>query len=321
MADRSDAPPRPSVPPAQEPRDPRELRVRQAPAPPPAKLDLKGGPMDLRVEGLSPERALRVDTEGAMVLFPMRTSVVDAEVMGQRLLLDRTHWALAPARRRVKLTARTPGARMLLATAHPPLIDVVVKTYAKVKLDGRRLARWLESPQLLPRTVWVDEIVQRYLFERQVCGGFDNDATRFLETEIVKEAYYLLQDRDEGADRASFVQQHSPVLQRALEHVEAHLFEAPSIEALARIAGASQSTLLRAFKRELGCTPSAYWRMRRLDEALVLLESGHRTVAEVAAQIGYDNPSAFAHAFQIRFGRPPSDLLPRRPELGDASEF
>jgi hypothetical protein len=35
-------------------------------------------------------------------------------------------------------------------------------------------------PQRLPRTVWVDEILQRYLFERQVCGGFDNDATRFL---------------------------------------------------------------------------------------------------------------------------------------------
>jgi len=245
------------------------------------------------------------------VLLPLRTSVVHAEVMGQTLLLDRTHWGLAPGRRRVKLTARTPGARMLLATAHPPLIERVVKAYAKMKLDGARFARWLEAPQLLPRTVWVDEIVQRYLFERQVCEGFDNDATRFLEAEIVKEAYYLLQDRDEGADRASFVQQHSPVLQRALEHVEAHLFESPSIDALARVAGASQSTLLRAFKRELGCTPSAYWRMRRLDEALVLLESGHRSVAEVAAEVGYDNPSAFAHAFQIRFGRAPSELLPR----------
>lgn len=267
--------------------------------------------MDLRVEGLSPGRSLRVDTRAVTVLFGLRTSVVQAQVMGQALRLDRTHWGLAPARRRVKMTAQTPGARILLATAHPPLIEKVVQTYAKMQMDGDRFARWLAVPQLLPRTVWVDEIVQRYLFERQVCGGFDNDATRFLEAEIVKEAYYLLQDREEGADRASFVQQHSPVLERALAHVEARLFEAPSIDALARAAGASQSTLLRAFKRELGCTPSAYWRMRRLDEALVLLESGHRSVAEVAAQIGYDNPSAFAHAFQVRFGRAPSDLLPR----------
>ncbi|MCB9593073.1 MAG: helix-turn-helix transcriptional regulator [Sandaracinaceae bacterium] len=287
------------------------LRRRQAPAPPVERLDLRGGVMELRVEGLAPDRPLRVDTTGVMILFPLRTSVIEADVRGQTIPLDRTHWGLAPTRSRVRLRARTPGARVLLATAHPPLFDHVVELYRKVHLDGARYARWRAEPQLLPRTVWVDEIVQRYLFERQVCEGFENDATRFLEAEIVKEAYYLLRDRDEGADRASLVQRHSPTIDKALAHVEAHLFEPASIPALARVAGASESTLLRAFKRELGCTPSAYWRMRRLDEALVLLEAGHQTVAEIAAVVGYENASAFAHAFALRFGRAPSELLPR----------
>ena len=42
-----------------------------------------------------------------------------------------------------------------------------------------------------------------------------------------------------------------------------------------------------------------------------LLESGRHSVSEVATLVGYDNPSAFAHAFQLRFGRTPSELLPR----------
>ncbi|MEZ4340054.1 MAG: AraC family transcriptional regulator [Sandaracinaceae bacterium] len=267
--------------------------------------------MDLRVEGLAPDRPLRVETRAPTVLFTLRAGVVDAEVRGQRLQLDRTHWGLAPAKSRIQVRSRTPGARLLMAAAHPPLIDKVVELYRKVHLDGARLARWLAAPQLLTRTVWVDEIIQRYLFERQVCEGFDNDATRFLEAEIVKEAYYLLRDRDEGADRASLVQKHSATVERALAEIEAHLFGAPRIKELARVAGASESTLLRAFKRELGCTPSAYWRMRRLDEALVLLESVRHGVAEVATLVGYDNASAFAHAFALRFGRAPSELLPR----------
>lgn len=267
--------------------------------------------MDLRVEGLAPDRPLRVDTRGPTFLFTLRAAVVEARVRGEVLQLDRTHWGIAPGASRVELVARTPGARLLMATAHPPLIAKVVELYRKVRLEGPRFERWLAAPQRMVRTVWVDEILQRYLFERQVCEGFDNDATRFLEAEVVKEAYYLLRDRDAGADRASLVQKHSPTVERALARIEAHLFEAPKIRELARSAGASESTLLRAFKRELGCTPSAYWRMRRLDEALVLLESGQHGVAEVAALVGYDNASAFAHAFALRFGRAPSELLPR----------
>ena len=73
------------------------------------------------------------------------------------------------------------------------------------------------------------------------------------------------------------------------------------------------STLLRGFRRELGCTPAAYWRDRRLDEALVLLRSGRHQVAEVAATVGYDNPTSFGWAFRRRFKRAPSTFVPKRP--------
>ncbi|MDQ3036517.1 MAG: AraC family transcriptional regulator [Myxococcota bacterium] len=287
-------------------------RPGPAPAPQPFRVELPGGPMDLRVEGLPLDRAVGVRLPATTAIVPLHAAVVSVEIGGTSELLDRTRWMWVPARRRVALRAHGRGARVLLATAHPSLLERTIERYRNVRLDPARLLEWLASPQVLPRTVWVDEIVQRYLFERQVCGGLDNDATRFLEVEIVKEAYFLLRDRDTGADRASLVERHSAPVERAVAFIEAHLFERTDVAALARHAGASESTLLRGFKREVGSTPSAYWRMRRLDEALVMLESGRWSVTEVAIAVGYENAGAFAHAFSARFGRTPSELLPRR---------
>ncbi len=267
--------------------------------------------MDLRVEALTFDRPLTLRAGGAMVVFPLRTSVLQVEVLGDLWLLDGTHFGVVPSGARASFRGKSPGARVLMATAHPSLLAETIAQYERLGVDPARFHRWLEKPQLLPRTVWVSEIVQRYLFERQACARHDNDATRFLEVELVKEMYFLLRDRDDGADRASLVQKHSARVHRALAYVEAHLFEPPNVAELARAVGASESTLLRAFKREVGCSPSAYWRMMRLDEAMVLLESGRFNVAEVAFRVGYDNSSAFAHAFQLRFGRAPSELMPR----------
>jgi hypothetical protein len=47
----------------------------------------------------------------------------------------------------------------------------------------------------------------------------------FLETELAKEAYFLLRDREAGADRAPAVHRPSTTLERALTWIEAHLFE------------------------------------------------------------------------------------------------
>ena len=102
-------------------------------------------------------------------------------------------------------------------------------------------------------------------------------------------------------------------MKRAVAWIEAHLFEPTGLVELARRAGASESTLLRSFRRELGCGPGEYWRARRLDEAVVLLRAERHSVAEVATRVGYDNPTSFAYAFRRRFGRSPSSFRPTRP--------
>lgn len=218
---------------------------------------------------------------------------------------------LVPAGVSLTIAASSVVAQTLLLTVSPGLMRRVSDVYAG-EVDPARFRRYVTSAQVLVRTTWVNELAHRYLFERAVCRKRDNDATRFLETELAKELYFLCHERHRHLDRPSLVEAHTPVVRRALQHLEKHLFEADVLRELPRAIGASPSTLLRTFRRELGETPLAYLRTRRLDEALMLLKSRRLRVSEVSALVGYRNFAAFSHAFRERFGMRPSDVLSAR---------
>jgi AraC-like DNA-binding protein len=251
--------------------------------------------------------------EAPSLLLTVESAVAEVRAgHGDDLTLDRSACIVVPAGARVTLRTSSPASRVAVISFHEPLFASVARAYRKLGLDRERLARWLAKLSLLPRTVWVHEIVHRYVFERTVLHAQDNAATRFLEMEILKEVYFLFRDRDDGADRATALRRHSACVERAIAYVETHLFDACDVSAVASRAGASESTLLRAFRREVGCSPGAYGRNRKLDEALVLLRTGRYSVADIATRVGYDNPTAFGFAFRRRFGQPPTTFRPRR---------
>jgi AraC-like DNA-binding protein len=270
--------------------------------------------MTLEVLGVVAKQPLTLRLARSSLVVGLEASSVETFTDGERHVVDRTGLLLAPRRVSLRLRSTTPANRVAILGFDDALVEAVVRRYRKLGMDRTRFAAWLaSSPALVPRTVWVHEIVHRYVFERHVLDEHDNLATRFLEIEILKELYYLFRDRDDGKDRASIAHQHSAPVERAVAYIEAHLFEPSNLDVLAKKAGASVSTLLRSFQRELGCRPGEYWRTRRLDEALVLLRSGRWSIAEVAAKVGYDNPTSFGFAFRQRFGRAPTAFRPARP--------
>jgi AraC-like DNA-binding protein len=271
------------------------------------------GRMTLAVVGVVAGEPLRVRLVRPSLITPLEAGTADVAIGGESFVVDRTACLVAPKRATIVLSATKPATRVAVLGFGDALVTTTARTYAKLGLDRDRLERWLTRTELLTRTVWVHEIVHRYVFERHALGAHDNLATRFLEIEILKEIYFLFRDREAGADRASASQRYSGTVERAVAFIEAHLFETHGLRELAKRAGASESTLLRAFRRELGCRPGEYWRTRRLDEALALVRGGRYSVAEVAARAGYENPSSFAYAFRARFGKPPSAFTPRRP--------
>jgi AraC-like DNA-binding protein len=96
------------------------------------------------------------------------------------------------------------------------------------------------------------------------------------------------------------------------DRVQADPAERASLAELARHAGASLRTLQRIFPDETGLTLEAWRQKARLIAAVAAL-SGGAAVSVVAADCGYDSPSAFIAAFKRQFGVTPGRYRPAPP--------
>jgi AraC-like DNA-binding protein len=247
------------------------------------------------------------------LVFPLETTVVELALRTTRLRVDRGTFAVVPPHTSHHILSQSPAPKVVTLVLSGDERERAFREYAP-HLHRDTFDRILTEPHLLPRTRWVDELVHRYVFEREICERHQSDAARFLETELTKELYFLGKEQRARETRTAVTHAGSALVERARAVIEATLFEPHSTAELARLCHASESALLRAFRRELGLPPSAYVRERRLDEALLLLQSGRYSVGEVAERVGYRGQAAFAVAFHRKFHVAPSSL--RRGEPG-----
>ena len=79
-----------------------------------------------------------------------------------------------------------------------------------------------------------------------------------------------------------------------------------TIAALANEVGMSRSVLAERFRRYLSETPMAYLTRWRLQLGAQILTSTSSSVAQVAAEVGYESEPSFNRAFKREFGLPPA---------------
>jgi AraC-like DNA-binding protein len=105
------------------------------------------------------------------------------------------------------------------------------------------------------------------------------------------------------------------VVRRVVELIDSTPQTAFTVADLAEHAGVSERSLHAAFRRQLGTSPMAYVRRRRLeqahDELLRLDRSSGAKVTDVALRHGFAHTGRFAAAYRARFGEPPSTTLRR----------
>lgn len=89
------------------------------------------------------------------------------------------------------------------------------------------------------------------------------------------------------------------ILLKNLEHP-------PSLLELAQRVGLNDYKLKRGFRQVFGTTAFGYLYHQRMEKARDLLKSNTMNITEVAAVVGYRNPSAFGAAFKRMFGSTPS---------------
>lgn len=88
------------------------------------------------------------------------------------------------------------------------------------------------------------------------------------------------------------------ILRRHPEH-------AWTVDSLANHVALSTSQLTRAFRQQIGLSPSAYLRQVRVDRMAEMLATRHLDIAEAARAVGWDNPVVAARAFKRRYGTSP----------------
>ena len=102
-------------------------------------------------------------------------------------------------------------------------------------------------------------------------------------------------------------------VRHALDYMEHHLSEPITMADLVKHTGASIRSIQQGFRDELGTTPMAYLRDRRLERARQELVDAHPsdgvTVTGVAEHWGFNHLGGFAVLYRKRWGEPPSETL------------
>ncbi|EOD70444.1 GlxA family transcriptional regulator [Amycolatopsis vancoresmycina] len=89
--------------------------------------------------------------------------------------------------------------------------------------------------------------------------------------------------------------------------LDQHLREPYDLGLLSAACHVSTRTLLRRFRAETGQTPLGYLQAERVRRAKHLLENTERTVAGIAAEVGYRDPGTFSAIFTRLTGHRPRD--------------
>ncbi len=99
-----------------------------------------------------------------------------------------------------------------------------------------------------------------------------------------------------------------PVIRQAVSYIKEHFREDLTLEDVAQAVHFSSYYVSRLFKEELGMNFIEYLTRIRVEEAKRLLLETSQTVSEIAASVGYQDPSYFTKVFKKIEGQTPTEF-------------
>ncbi len=99
---------------------------------------------------------------------------------------------------------------------------------------------------------------------------------------------------------------HVSMSAHVIDHMDRHLSEPISMDALATHASTSRARLFANFKRETGMSPNDWLQRRRIEAATDLLRTTNRKLEDIAAACGFTSAPYFCHVFRKYTGTTPS---------------
>jgi transcriptional regulator GlxA family with amidase domain len=96
------------------------------------------------------------------------------------------------------------------------------------------------------------------------------------------------------------------LIMRCQEWIALNYATAAPVIAMMRIVGLPERSFMRRFAAATGMSPLEYVHRLRIEEAKQMLETADAPVEDVAAEVGYQDPSFFSRLFRRRVGMTPA---------------
>ena len=157
----------------------------------------------------------------------------------------------------------------------------------------------MTAQTLIDRQMILDQIIAEY-------QQHDSYSAAMIGAYLFQFAVLLQRAlRQHGAGASPADQAHVAELRRLLDQ---HIASEAPIRELARQAHMSESHFSHQVKALLGVAPKTYVREQRIARARELLHSTALSVEEIAAALGYDEPTSFFRAFKRATGVTPGEF-------------
>ncbi|WP_170425242.1 GlxA family transcriptional regulator [Ruegeria arenilitoris] len=286
-------------------------------------LSVDGAPyVDINGRRITPDGSLAKFGQPDLVIVPDLHLAPDAPLPDEFTVV--VPWLVNAHAEGAIITSVCSGALLLAAaglldgldaTSHWSFCDVIAQKFPHVRVrrerilipagDGHRIVTAGGA------SAWGDLVL--YLVGR-VAG--QDEARRLAKI-------YLLQPHTEG-------QLHYASLIAGAQHVDALVADAQvwaadnyalptPVAAMAARSGLTERSLLRRFRKATGQTPVEYIQTLRVEEAKQMLETTDMPIDDIAAEIGYTEPSSFRNAFRRYVGMPASAYRKKRLSLAPSA--
>ena len=142
---------------------------------------------------------------------------------------------------------------------------------------------------------------------QQIVSLFYNNNT--ATSRIKALLYNLLTDLSLEFHKKKITAQHYASIHKGIMYLEQNLNSNVSISELAAMCHVSETCFRRLFKEYSGMSPKQYVIHHKISKAQMLLESGSASVADVAAFLGFDDPSYFSRLYKKKTGHAPRSAV------------
>jgi signal transduction histidine kinase/ligand-binding sensor domain-containing protein/DNA-binding response OmpR family regulator len=199
--------------------------------------------------------------------------------------------------------------------------DVIVSDVMMPNTDGNELCRLVKNDIRTSHIPFV-MLTARSSEEHRIEGlesGADEYISKPFNFEIlslrIKKMLHLRQKRQESfkatleinPGEITITSLDEQLMQKAVKYIEAHIANSElSVEELSRYLGMSRTHLYKKLLSITGKTPVEFIRIVRLKRAAQYLRESRMQVAEIAYEVGYNNPKYFARQFRDEFGMLPT---------------